>query len=105
MIITLEEVKSYARIDIDEDDELLQSLIVSAQEYLKNATGKEYLEKDEEGNPISYGLEKVYLQLLVAYWYEKRIPISDGSKFSSNNGVVEDFNFMAKSIMLQLKMK
>lgn len=43
-IITLEEVKGYARIDIDEDDQLLETLIASAEEYLRNATGKEYPE-------------------------------------------------------------
>ena len=37
MIITLQEVKEYARIDIDEDDQLIQGLITAAEEYLKNA--------------------------------------------------------------------
>lgn len=96
MIISLKEVKDYARIDIDEDDQLLETMIASAEEYLKNATGKEYPETDEDGNKISYELEKIYLQLLVAYWYEKRTPAG---------GVGEDFSFMTKSIMLQLKMK
>ena len=54
MIITLEEVKQYARIDIDEDDQLLETLIVSAEDYLKNATGKEYPEMDENGSKINY---------------------------------------------------
>ena len=35
MIITLKEVKEYARIDIDEDNSLLETLIVAAEEYLK----------------------------------------------------------------------
>ena len=74
MIITLKEVKEYARIDIDEDNSLLETLIVAAEEYLKNATGKEYPETDENGSKISYELEKIYLQLLIAYWYEKRTP-------------------------------
>ena len=49
-IITLEEVKVYARIDMEDDDSLLETLIESAEEYLKNATGKEYPEIDVEGN-------------------------------------------------------
>ena len=73
-IITLKEVKEYARIDIDEDDRLLETLIVSAEEYLRNATGKEYPETDESGRMINYALEKIYLQLLIDYWYEKRTP-------------------------------
>ena len=95
-IITLEEVKEYARIDIDEDDALLETMIAAAEEYLKNATGKEYPETDKNGSKINYMLEKVYLQLLIAYWYEKRTPAG---------GVGEDFSFMTKSLMLQLQNK
>lgn len=103
-MITLQEVKQYARIDIDDDDQLLETLIVAAEEHLKNATGKEYPETDENGNKINYELEKIYLQLLIAHWYEQR-SISGNGKGTYAGGVVEDFSFTAKSIMLQLKMK
>lgn len=96
MIISLKEVKDYARIDIDEDDQLLETMIAAAEEYLKGATGKEYTETDKDGNKINYELEKIYLQLLIAYWYEKRTPAG---------GVGEDFSFMTKSLMLQLQNK
>lgn len=95
-MLTLSEVKEYLRIDIDDDDQLLQSLITAATEYLKNATGKEYPETDEIGNKIDYALEKIYLQLLISYWYEKRTPAG---------GVGEDFSFMTRSLMLQLQNK
>ena len=95
-IITLEEVKEYARIDIDEDDALLETMITAAEEYLKNATGKEYPETEENGKKIEYILEKIYLQLLVAYWYEQRTPMGK---------VGEDFSYLTKSILLQLKLK
>ena len=96
MLITLKEVKEYVRIDIDDDDPLLETMITAAEEYLKNATGKEYPEADNDGNKINYELEKIYLQLLIAYWYEKRTPAG---------GIGEDFSFMTKSLMLQLKNK
>lgn len=95
-MITLKEAKEYARIDVDDDDGLIQTCIAAAEEYLKNATGKEYPERDENGTEIAYVLEKIYLQLLVAYWYEKRTPAG---------GVGEDFSFMTRSIMLQLQNK
>ena len=95
-MITLQEVKDYARIDIDEDDPLLKNLTVAAEQYLINATDKEYPEKDEAGNTVNYELEKIYLKLLIAYWYEKRAPVGS---------VGEDFNFSTKSIMLQLQNK
>ncbi len=96
MIITLQEIKEYARIDIEEDDKLLQGLILAAEEYLKNATGKEYPENDNYGNKIDYDLEKIYLQLLISYWYENRAP-------AGRTG--EDFNRMTKSLLLQLQLK
>ena len=95
-MITLEEVKGYARIDITEDDQLLQTIITATVEYLKNATGKEYPKTDENGVAIKYELEKIYLQLLIAYWYEQRTPAGK---------VGEDFSYMTKSLMLQLQNK
>lgn len=96
-MITLQEVKEYARIDIDEDNQLLQNILIpAAVEYLKNATGKEYPPTDAEGNTINYTLEKIYLQLLIAYWYEHRAPVGK---------VGEDFTYSTKSIMLQLQNK
>ncbi|MCI9078985.1 MAG: phage gp6-like head-tail connector protein [Lachnospiraceae bacterium] len=96
MIITLQEIKEYARIDIDEDDQLLERFIVAAEEYLENATGKEYPENDSNGNKIDYTLEKIYLQLLISYWYENRA-------MAGKTG--EAFNYMTKSLLLQLQLK
>jgi Phage QLRG family, putative DNA packaging. len=102
-IIKTEELEQYARLDLDDTDEeyqkeidLLNLLITAAEQYLINATGKEYPAADAEGKAIDYSLEKVYLQLLISYWYEKRTPVGN---------VGEDFSFMTKSLMLQLQMK
>ena len=102
-IIKADELKQYAKFNLDETDEayqkeisLLNTLITAAEQYLTNATGKEYPETDAEGKAIDYSLEKVYLQLLVSYWYEERTPVGN---------VSEDFSYMTKSIMLQLKNK
>ena len=72
----------------------MQMLITAAVEYLKNATGKEYPEKDEKGNTITYELEKVYLKLLIAYWYENRTPVGK---------VGEEFSQMTKSLSCNYK--
>lgn len=95
-MIELQEVKDYLRVDIEEDDPLLETLIIAAVEYLKNATGKEYPATDEEGNAVNYELEKIYLKLLIAYWYENRTPAGK---------VGEEFSQMTKSLMLQLQNK
>lgn len=102
MILTLDEVKNYLRVDLDEDDALIQSFIVAAEAYLKNATGKEYPETDSNGNKIGYELEKVYLNLLIAYWYENR---SAAPRNKSLNGAVPDeFTFTTRSLLLQLQL-
>lgn len=56
MILTLDEVKNYLRVDLDEDNALIQSFIAAAEAYLKNATGKEYPETDSMGNKMGYEL-------------------------------------------------
>lgn len=104
-LLKLEELEQYARLDLsdDESDEayqkeikLLNTLIIAAEQYLINATGKDYPTTDGEGKEIEYPLEKVYLQLLVSYWYEKRSPVGVAG---------EDFTYSTKSIMLQLQIK
>ena len=49
MILTLEEIKNYTRIDSEEEDELLKVLIHAAEEFLENATGKKYPMLEENG--------------------------------------------------------
>lgn len=102
MILTLDEVKNYLRIDLDDDDALIQSFITAAEAYLENATGKEYPEKDENGEKIGYELEKVYLNLLIAYWYENR---SAAPRNKTLNGAVPDeFTYTTRSLLLQLQL-
>lgn len=102
MILTLEEVKNHLRVDLDDDDALIQSLIVAAEDYLKNATGKEYPETDENGGKPGYELEKVYLNLLIAYWYENRtaVPRNKGA----GGEVPDGFTFAMRSLLLQLQL-
>ena len=59
-------VKTYLRIDDDmvDDDELSQSLMDAAVEYIQNQTGKHYTKDDNVWN--------VCIRLLVAHWYSNR---------------------------------
>lgn len=102
MILTLEEVKNYLRVDLEEDDTLIESLMEAAESYLKNATGKDYPKEDSEGNQPGYELEKVYLKLLIAYWYENRSAVSKGKM--SGGAVPDAFTFSTQSLMLQLQL-
>lgn len=105
MILTLEEVKNHLRVDLDDDDKLITNLITAAQQYLENATGKEYPETDSDGNKIDYELEKVYLNLLIAYWHENRTAISSNKASAAAGGVPDEFTFITRSLLLQLQLK
>lgn len=102
LILSFDEVKNYIKFDFEEDDEdegvqeeikFIKLCMSAAEAYLKNATGKEYPEVDEEGNEPNYSLEKIYLGMLIADMYEKRTPICNDNQ-----------SFVAKSMLLQLQL-
>ena len=105
MILTLGEVKNHLRVDLDDDDALIENLIIAAQQYLENATGKEYTEKDSDGKEIDYSLEKVYLNLLIAYWYENRGATSTNKASAANGFAPDEFTYATRSLLLQLQLK
>ena len=102
MILTLDEVKNHIRVDIDDDDDLITTLIAGAEAYLRGATGKEYPETDEQGNKIDYSLEKIYLNLLIGYWYEHRTAGANNKSF--NGEVPDEFTYATRSLLLQLQL-
>ena len=64
MIISLEEAKTYLRVDSSEEDDLIKSLIDAAEIYLKNATGRSF----DDSNHIA----RLFCLTLVTDWYENR---------------------------------
>jgi len=52
-VLTLQNVKSYLKIDFDDDDELLKSLIKTADEYLKSAISIKYNSDTERAKLLS----------------------------------------------------
>ncbi|MEY8414800.1 head-tail connector protein [Tissierella praeacuta] len=64
MLITIDEAKEYLRVDGDEDNAIINTLIKASEEYLKNATGKTF---DDTNN-----LARLFCLLLVVDWYENR---------------------------------
>ena len=67
MIITLDEMKNYLRVDHDDDDALLESLIASSQQLCMDVA-RISDEKSFEKEPCS----KVAVMYAVAYLYEHR---------------------------------
>lgn len=84
---TLEELKTYLRIDGGEDDQILALLTDAAKEYLHNAGA----ETPVVGEPTK--LYNLAVVLYVALHYENRDPAQK----------MERFSFALESIILQLK--
>lgn len=64
MLITLDETKKYLRVDGDEENSLIESLISASETYLYNATGKEFDNTNQ--------LARLFCLVLVVDWYENR---------------------------------
>jgi len=86
MIVTLEEAKLYLRVDGDDDDVLITSLIQAAEEYIKNATGKTF--------DSSNSLAKLLCLVLITDWYENR---------AQTDKISEKYRFTVQTILGQLK--
>jgi len=80
----LDLVKQFLRIDeqYNYEDELLNHLILTAKDYIKNATGKEF---EKESN-----IHKQIVILLVTNWYENR-----------NIAITQDLDRTLTSMLLQ----
>lgn len=86
LIIDRDEAKLYLRIDGNEDDILLDTLIAAAEEYIKNATGKEF--------DNSNRLAKLLCLVLITDWYENR---------AQTDKISEKYRFTVQTILGQLK--
>lgn len=64
MIVTLEEVKNYLRVDSVDDDALISTLIQVAETYIKNATSQEFSSTNE--------LAKLFCFVLISDMYDNR---------------------------------
>jgi uncharacterized phage protein (predicted DNA packaging) len=64
MIVSLDEVKTWLRVDFTDDDALLTTLINAAELYLKNATGVKF--------DATNHLAKLFCMTLISDWYENR---------------------------------
>ncbi|MCM1329622.1 MAG: head-tail connector protein [Ruminococcus sp.] len=67
MIVSLEEMKQYLRVNFDDDDEIITSVILSAEQLCKAISR---IENDEEFQKQSCG--KIAVMYAAAYLYEHR---------------------------------
>jgi uncharacterized phage protein (predicted DNA packaging) len=69
--MTLDEAKTYLRVDGNEDNALIESLIASSAAYLTNAGAQ------DDGN-----LYKLAQLMLISHWYENREPEGKADKLA-----------------------
>lgn len=74
--MTLEEVKSYLRIDYEEDDDLLDSLIEASEAYIDSCVGTAY-KNDEKAIKLSSLLQK---KLITDMFENRGTEISNSTK-------------------------
>lgn len=67
MLITLEEMKNYLRVDYEDDDELIKTLILSAQRICMDI-----LRTDDSSVLLNIENAKPAIMYTVAYLYEHR---------------------------------
>jgi uncharacterized phage protein (predicted DNA packaging) len=85
--MALNDAKAYAKIDINDDDPLIQSLIASATTYINGKTGKTKVKTGIDkstGLPIYDDISKdelynLCIKMLVAHWNENRSPQVPGT--------------------------
>lgn len=88
-ILTLEEAKNYLRIDYEEDDSLLQSLLVAAMDYLRDSID-DFDTKIIKEKFINRA--KILICVLIQDWYDNR-----------EQKESKDLSYTARSLMTQLQ--
>ena len=98
-IVGLNYALNYCRFDIDPEDEackheiqFIKDCILAAEEYLKNANGRDYADATEDS--AEYAQERLFLCRLICDMYENRSPVVPG-----------DTNSVYKATITQLQLK
>lgn len=89
MIVSLDQAKSWLRVDYNDEDEDIQMLVDAAELYLNNATGRVF----DAGNPLAV----LYCRVLISDWYENRSLMQD-------NKTSDKVRFTLQSIIKQLQL-
>lgn len=87
-LIDIEDAKLFLKVDYDDEDFIIENLILAAENYLKNATGKQFTKNNE--------LAVLYCNILIDEWYNNRELMEQ--KSTSNK-----VRFILQSILLQLQ--
>ena len=88
MILTLQEVKDFLKVDYEDEDPFLQDLIGASEQYLKNASEKVFDSTNK--------LARLYCKVLINEWFKDR-------SLMQEQKVTARVRFTLQSILLQLQ--
>lgn len=91
-MVTIEKAKLYLRIDGDEENELIQDLLTTAESYLDNAITN-YAELYQTSEKFSVQADMLKLVIVAENYYNR-----DG-----RNDPRKDFSFVIRSMINQLQ--
>lgn len=89
LIVSLEEAKQHMRIDIDDDNTYIQTLINAAEQFITTTTGKTF--------DSTNALAKTACLLIIADLYDNRGLTSDGIKDKTRDIVTLILNQLSLS--------
>ena len=94
IIATLPQIKSYLRIDYNDDDELIELMANAAEDYLADATGIDKKSLAQSQNKRA----ALFVIILTGDWYSNR-------ELFREKATSEKVSHTLKSILLQLKLE
>ena len=86
--MTLDDVKLYLRIDTDEEDSEVQTLINASIGYIESTTGKKY----SDNSPL---MEQLSL-LLISHWYSNR-------NSSNKSSIIGEYPHSITDMLISIK--
>lgn len=90
----IKEIKEYLRVTGEDEEDLISSLFLASQEYIKNGTGIE--PETVNQYPQLQPLYNLSSKMLISHWYENRLPEMAGTNF-------QKLSFSLETIFLQLE--
>ena len=96
----LNEIKQYLRIEDNEEDSLISSLLFAAKSYIENGTG---LTEDMIKDDSLLEIYKLCIKILVNNWYENRLSETVGPNFHKLSNSIEAMLLQLEAAYLKLK--
>lgn len=97
MALKLAEMKEYLRVDTDDQDEVIMSLMAAAREYVYSKTSKRHYIGNQRDNPAADPVKledsPVFIigqKNMVVHWYENRGVETVGASVTRNSRVGDE---------------